>query len=277
MTKKLLTMALVFLVGCASSQSTTTNRLEEIKERGVLQVATEPYFAPNEFIDPSKEGQEEYVGSDMKLAKVIVDRIGVELEIVPLEFTQVLAAVAEGKYDLAISALAYTPERAEAMEISIGYNFQEDDAGYGLLIREELLDQITSAEDIKDFILITQSGSLQEALCNEQIPAWKEFKRVSSMNDAFLAVQEGKADVAAVAIQNAQLYIDSNPGCAMTIVPNFQFLIDEKYGGTRIGAPKGEVELIEVVNEVLAEMNESGQYATWYQEYADYAKQLGID
>ena len=272
------------LAGCSSSAPAASdspapaNWLEEIKARGVLTVATEPYFVPNEFIDPTKTGAEQYVGSDMELAKLIAERMGVELEIVPLEFTQVLASVAEGKYDLAISALAYTPTRAEAMELSIGYNMRDDNPGYGLLIREENKDDITGPEDIKDFILITQSGSIQEELCNQQVPAYKEFKRVSSMTDAFLSVQEGKADAAAVAITNAQLYIDSNPGCGMMIVENFKFDFDnEKYGGTRIGAPKGETELIEAVNEVLREVNENGQYKAWYDEYAEYAKSLGIE
>ena len=272
------------LAACSSSAPAASyspapaNRLEEIKARGVLTVATEPYFVPNEFIDPTKTGAEQYVGSDMELAKLIAERMGVELEIVPLEFTQVLASVAEGKYDLAISALAYTPTRAEAMELSIGYNMRDDNPGYGLLIREENKDDITGSEDLKDFILITQSGSIQEELCNQQVPAYKEFKRVSSMTDAFLSVQEGKADAAAVAITNAQLYIDSNPGCGMMIVEDFKFdFDDEKYGGTRIGAPKGETELIEAVNEVLREVNENGQYKAWYDEYSDYAKSLGIE
>ncbi|MBQ6355528.1 MAG: amino acid ABC transporter substrate-binding protein [Solobacterium sp.] len=283
--KIILSLGLVaMLAGCSSSAPAASdspapaNRLEEIKARGVLTVATEPYFVPNEFIDPTKTGAEQYVGSDMELAKLIAERMGVELEIVPLEFTQVLASVAEGKYDLAISALAYTPTRAEAMELSIGYNMRDDNPGYGLLIREENKDDITGPEDIKDFILITQSGSIQEELCNQQVPAYKEFKRVSSMTDAFLSVQEGKADAAAVAITNAQLYIDSNPGCGMMIVENFKFDFDnEKYGGTRIGAPKGETELIEAVNEVLREVNENGQYKAWYDEYAEYAKSLGIE
>ena len=33
----------------------------------------------------------------------------------------------EGKYDLAISALAYTPERAEAMNLSNGYYFDDEE------------------------------------------------------------------------------------------------------------------------------------------------------
>ena len=94
------------LCACSSKDEGRANRLEEIKQRGYITVTTEPYFAPNEFIDPSKEGQEQYVGADMELAKYIADSLGVELQIVPLDFTSVLSSVSEGKYDLAISALA---------------------------------------------------------------------------------------------------------------------------------------------------------------------------
>ena len=116
-----------------------TGRLAEIKKRGVLTVATEPYWVPCEFIDPSLSGDAQYVGSDIELAKYIAKKMNVALEIVPLEFTAVLSSIPEGKYDLAISALAYTPERAEAMELSKGYYFTDDDEGYGILTTEELL------------------------------------------------------------------------------------------------------------------------------------------
>ena len=106
--------------GGAGTSAAASNRLEEILQRGYMEVATEPYFAPQEFIDSSKEGDEQYVGCDIELAKYIADKLGVELRIVPLEFAAVLSSVTEGKYDMAISALAYTPERAEAMNLSDG-------------------------------------------------------------------------------------------------------------------------------------------------------------
>ena len=68
-----------------------------------MTVATEPYFAPNEFIDPTKTGDEMYVGSDIEFAKYIGEKLGVEVKIVPLEFTEVLTSVQQGKYDIAIS------------------------------------------------------------------------------------------------------------------------------------------------------------------------------
>ncbi len=254
-----------------------TGRLGEIRDAGVLRVTTEPYFPPEEFIDPNKTGQDQYVGADMEFAKLIAERMGVELEIVPLEFGPVIASVAEGKYDLAISALAYTPERAEALEMSDGYHFTDESGTYGLLIRAEDKDNIKGPEDLADKTIVTQSGSLQEALANDQIPAYKEFKKVSSMSpDAFLSVQENKADAAIVACQNANLYIESNPDCGLYVVESFNFVIDEKFGGERIGAPKGEKELIEFVNAIVKEVNETGLYEQWFEEATEYAASLGL-
>ncbi len=288
-------LAAVTLMGCGSASAsatasstssipadagsgiadTATGRLAEIKERGVLTVATEPYWVPCEFIDPSKSGDDQYVGADIELAKYIANKMNVALEIVPLEFSAVLSSVPEGKYDLAISALAYTPERAEAMELSKGYYFTEDDAGYGILTTEELASKITSAEDLADYTIVTQSGSLQELLVNQDVPAYKEFKRVSSMTDAYLAVQEGKADAAIVARSSAQLYIDNNPGCGL-VVQDYKFELGEEYDGMRVGAMKGETDLINFVNDCIDELLESGQYSKWYDEYTEYAKNLGI-
>ena len=167
----------------AGAETSGGNRLEEIRERGYLTVATEPYFAPNEFIDPSKSGDERYVGADIELAHYIADHLGVECRIVPLDFTAVLSSVSEGKYDMAISALAYTPARAQAMELSDGYYYDEETVWYGLLVREEDLDEIQGAGDLGDRTVVVQSGSLQEVFAQEQIPAYGELKLVSATTD----------------------------------------------------------------------------------------------
>ena len=65
----------------------------------------------------------------MQLAQLIADRMGVTLEIIPMDFTDVLPAVADGTCDLAISALSYTPARASQYGLSKGYYFSDDDAG----------------------------------------------------------------------------------------------------------------------------------------------------
>jgi polar amino acid transport system substrate-binding protein len=263
--------------GCTSNAATVkTNRLNAIKERGYLEVVMEPYFAPYEFIDPSKEGQEQYVGGDVEFAKYIADKFGVELRIVPLEFGAVLSSITEGKYDLAISALAYTPSRAEAMNMSKGYYFSKDNPGYGLLIRKEDAAEIKGPEDIKDKVIVAQSGSLQEMFVNDQVPSYKEFKRVSATTDGFLMVEENKADVCSVSIAMAQLYVDANPNAGLMVVENFEFEIDESVDGTRIGIPFGEDELTEEINKIVDEVVSTGIFEEWYMKYTEYAKKLGL-
>ena len=138
--------------------------LARIRERGVLRVATEPYFPPQEFIDESKSGQDHFVGADMELARMIADRMGVTLVIVPLDFADVLPALADGRCDLAISALSYTPGRAAGYELSKGYHYAPEGAGSGLLIRAADVEKLVDLPSLEGKVLAAQSGSLQESL-----------------------------------------------------------------------------------------------------------------
>ena len=270
-----LATAACLFVGCAKKEVATSNRLEAIKARGYIEVATEPYFAPYEFIDSSKTGSEQYVGMDIEIAGYIAEKLGVELRVVPLEFSAVLAGISEGKYDLAISALGYTPARAESMNMSKGYYFSDENDGYGLLVREEDAEKYPTAESLQDAVVVMQSGSLQELFVTEQIAQAKEFKRVSATTDGFLMVSEGKADACACAVANGQLYADANPG--VVIASTFRFTVDDEMNSTRIAIPKGETELTDFVNGAIDELLAEGKTNAWYAEYAEYATSLGIE
>ena len=257
---------------CGGSSKAKGDLLEEIKAQGYIELCTEPYFAPFEFVDPSKTGDDQYVGVDIEIAKYIAEKIGVELRIVPLDFTAVLAGIADGKYDIAISAIAYSPSRAEAMRLSNVY--KPNSGGYGFLTRTEDVDKYSSVEDLKDAVVITQSGSVQESLYNQNVKACKEFKLVANMTDGYLAVAEGKADVCICSTESAQLYAEANGGLA---IPDFRFEVDPNMNGTVMAMPlEGSESLLEVVNEAIAELNAQGKIDQWNEEYTAYAAQLGI-
>ena len=268
-------LALAMILSCAAcggSSKAKDDLLEEIKAQGYIELCTEPYFAPFEFVDPSKTGDDQYVGVDIEIAKYIAEKIGVELRIVPLDFTAVLAGIADGKYDIAISAIAYSPSRAEAMRLSNVY--KPNSGGYGFLTRTEDVDKYTSVEDLKDAVVITQSGSVQESLYNQNVKACKEFKLVANMTDGYLAVAEGKADVCICSTESAQLYAEANGGLA---IPDFRFEVDPNMNGTVVAMPlKGSESLLEVVNEAIAELNAQGKIDQWNEEYTAYAAELGI-
>ena len=248
--------------------------LERIRLRGKLLVATEPYYPPQEFIDPSKTGQDQYVGPDMELARLIAERMGVGLEIVPMEFSRVLFAVADGECDLAISALAYTPSRAVMMTLSKGYYYSGTTVSSGMLIRTADRDEITCIDDLSKKVIVAQSGSLQESQTAENVLAYKEFRRVSTMQEVYGMVREGLADAATVDIETGLAYIQNHPTYGLTLAEGIQFDLEEQFEGDRIAGRKGEIQLIYFVNGVIDEVLASGQYQAWYDEYEAYAALL---
>ena len=253
---------------CGTKQEAGKDRLAQIQERGYIELCTEPYFAPFEFIDPTKTGDEQYQGMDIEVAKYIADAIGVDLKITPLDFTAVLAGVADGKYDFSISAIAYSPSRAEAMRLSDVYF--ATDTGYGFITRSADAEKYNSIESLQDAVVITQSGSVQEALYNQYVNgACKEFKLVANMTDAYLAVAEGKADVCVCSTASAELYAEANGGLS---IPEFRFEVDPNMNGECVAMPmEGTESLAEVVNRCIAELTEQGKIQEWYESAAAQA------
>ena len=259
---------------CGSSGSAKSDRLSQIKEKGCIELCTEPYFAPFEYVDPNQSGDAQYQGVDIEIAKYIADKLGVELKITALDYTAVLSGVADGKYDFAISAIAYAPSRAEAMRLSNVYYTSSN--GYGLLVRAEDAGKYNSIESLQDAVVITQSGSVQESLYNQYVGgACKEFKLVANMTDGYLAVAQGKADVCICETSSAGLYAEANGGLATT---DFRFEVDPNMNGTCVAMPTdGTESLCDVVNECIQELNASGQIEAWYAQYEAAAKALGVE
>ena len=250
--------------------------LARIRENGKLRVATEPYFPPQEFIDPDLEGDEQYIGSDIEMAKYIAEKMGVELEIVPMDFTEVLTAVAEDRCDLAISALAYTPSRAATNELSKGYFYAEGNTKTGLIIRGEDAETIRSTADLADKRILAQSGSLQEAIAAENVQNYLEFRRIASAQSIYDMVIRRKSDAAFVDIETAEAYIHNNPGSGLVMVEGVVFSLEPQYEGDRIAGKKGELELMYFVNGIIDELLESGQYMKWIEEARKRAEELEL-
>lgn len=270
-------LAAILVLGCTacgSKKDEGNDRLAQIKAKGYIELCTEPYFAPFEYVDPTKTGDDQYQGMDLEVAKYIADKIGVDLKITALDFTAVLAGVADGKYDFAISAIAYSPERAEAMRLSDVY--YATNTGYGFIVRSEDVGKYTDIDSLKDAVVITQSGSVQEALYNQYVNgACKEFKLVANMTDGYLSVSEGKADVCICSTASASLYAQANGGLD---IPDFRFEVDPNMNGVCVAMPtEGTESLAELINQCIAELNESGKPEEWYSQYESAAAELGIE
>lgn len=258
-------IALVMALAMLSSLFVMTGSAEEKAEvktvtPGVLTVATSPDFAPMEFVDATKEGQDMFVGFDVTLAKYIAERLGLELVIMPMSFDACQTAVYAGTVDMAISGFSWTEERAENYNISDYYHAGDNEDQQLLITLASNGDKYSTAEGLKGAKIGAQNASLQQSLTTEQLPD-NELVLFTDLGTAVLQLKNGDFDCIAVAKGNGDAIIASNPEIAQS---GFFFDVDEKYTGNVVLLQKGNDAMTEAVNEALDASKD--EWNTWYEE-----------
>ena len=242
--------------------------LNEIKASGELHITLSPDFAPMEFVDSSKDGQEQYVGLDVFLAKYIADYIGVELVIEPMSFDACQTAVYTASVPMSVSGYVWTEERAESYEISDYYYDGDNKIEPVILIRAADAEKYTSSEDFNGVDVGAQNASLQMQLVTSQLPDANPVT-VGDVGTGVLELQNGSIEALAVAKGNAEIIMDANPD--LVLCP-WEFTITEETEAFVILITKGETALLNVVNEALAKAYSEGMYGVWHDEAVALAK-----
>ena len=270
--KKLIALALTLaltlsMVACGGSEPKADEPAVE-----TLKVAISPDFAPMEFVDLSKTGQDQYVGFDVSLAKYIASEMGMELEICPMSFDACQVAVSTGKVDMSISGFSYTPERAENYNLSDYYYAGDNETEQTIIALKENAAKFTSAESFAGVKVGAQTASLQEALVKDQlVPQGAELVIFADINTGVLQLKKGDFEAIAVATGNGDAIAANNPE---VVVTDFTFEIDEAAENNLILLKKGADDLTAQVNEILAKAYAAGLYGEWYAEAEELA---GID
>lgn len=228
----------------------------------VLTVATSPDFAPMEFCDVSKTGQDQYVGFDIMLAKYIADELGMELEILPMSFDSCTTAVTSGKATLAISGFSWMEDRAANYNLSDYYYAGDNETEQVIITLKDKEGQFASVDDFAGMKIGAQNASLQEQLCQEQLPG-AEIVTIGDLSTALMQLKKGDFDFIAVAKGQADVFLSNDPDVALS---GFEFDVDPKYVGNVVILKKGDDEMTEKVNAILAKAEAAGLYAEWYEE-----------
>ena len=244
------------------------NALEKIKADGVLTVALSPDFSPMEFVDSSKTGQEQYVGFDITLAKYIAENLGVELVIEPMGFDASQTAVYTGSVPMSISGYSWTEERAQNYELSDYYYAGENETRQALLIKKENADKYTSPEDLAGQDVGAQNASLQMQLVTEQL-AGANPVAIGDITVGVMELKSGNIEALAVAYGNAEMIVDANPDL---VICTWEFDVKAEYSANVIMMQKGETELLDAVNAILAQAKDSNLYDGWYKDAVELGK-----
>ncbi|HEY6131640.1 MAG TPA: transporter substrate-binding domain-containing protein, partial [Halioglobus sp.] len=139
--KQLVLASLVALVSVLPGPAMAQGALQRIIDFQVLKVGMSGNQPPMTMTN--REGG--LMGFDVDLAKALAVAMKVELEIKPMPFGDLMAALEKNEIDMVLSNMSITPERTEAVSFVGPYMM----SGVSILTKSSAPDKITSAEDFK--------------------------------------------------------------------------------------------------------------------------------
>ena len=240
--------ALVLALTMVCSLFAMAGYAEEKKEietvtPGVLTAATSPDFAPYEFYALDEEGNPTLAGFDMALAQYIADYLGLELEVIPMDFDGTLMELASKNVDLAMAGYSPDPARMDKMDFSDLYYL----GGQSFVTVKGNEDKFKTLEDTNnpDYQIGAQIGSIQVDLAKENSPE-ADIVELSKVTDIVAELLAGHLDGAYIETAVAESYAKNYPELVLLLeVPYEQ-------AGSAVGVSKGNEALLAGVNEAIA-------------------------
>lgn len=262
-----LAMAFAMAVtGCSSSEGETTTGEETTdgetaEDDNVLTVAMECGYAPYNWTQPTdangavqiKDSPDYAYGYDVMMAKHIAEELGMELEIVKLDWDSLVPAVQSGTVDCVIAGQSITAERQEMVDFTEPYYYAtivtltKNDSPYA---------SATSVADLAGATCTSQQNTIWYNICLPQIPDAEILPAQESAPAMLVALDSGRCDI---------VVTDQPTGLAATVAyPDFELLdftgtegefeVSDEEINIGISLQKGNTELCDKINSVLSTM-----------------------
>lgn len=232
----------------SSGESGSAAEVETVTD-GVLTVATSPDFAPYEFYAIGEDGTPQLAGFDIALAQYIADYMGLELEIIPVDFDGVISELQTKSVDLGMAGLSPDPDRESVMDFSDIYYT----GGQSLVTTKENADKYNSFEAINnpDVTVGAQTASIQLDLAQTNSPD-ADIISLPKVTDIIAELVAGTMDAAYIETVVAESY--------QANYPDLEIVMDVPYDqeGSAIGVCKDNEGLLAAVNEAIAAAIEDG-------------------
>ena len=257
-------LAILFVLsGCGgpSQSQTRESTLDRIVSTKTLRVGMNPGYAPFEMV--STDGN--LIGFDVDVAHYLADQMGngVQVQIQKSDWDPIVANLNAGKFDLIISGMTRTPQRALRCDFTDPYF----ETGQALLVNRAKW-KPSPKLTVRDFdkpgvVVATKLGTTGE------IAARKTFqkaiiKTLETESDCALEVDAGRADV--MVYDKPYIAIRSQESKERTFAMLDPFT--KEY--LAIAVRKGDTELRDWLNLTLFELKASGTwdslYQTWFVE-----------
>ena len=267
-----LTLALVMMLGALALFTACD------KDENTLVMATNAAFPPYEY----KEGND-IVGIDAEIAAAVAKKLGMKLEIVDVEFGSVLTGVSEGKYDMGMAGITVTEDRKKTMDFTETYA-----TGIQVIIVNDGSD-ITSLDslfvfddegnpvalqntDIRVGVQQTTTGDIYSSsavsgwgfndLAEDDSIVTDRVVRYKTGADAIQALKSGKVDCVIIDNEPAKSFVEANEGIHILEGEN-EYAVEDY----AICVKKGNKDLLDKINNALAELKADGTIAAIIEKY----------
>ena len=243
--------------------------LDELKaelktvEDGKLTVATSPDFAPYEFYSLDANGDATLAGFDIAFAQYIADKLGLELNIITMDFDGTLAELQAKNVDIGMAGYSPDPKRESIMSFTKIYY----KGGQSFVTSKAKADEITSLETANNakYKIGAQTGSIQYDLAEANTPDADNIG-LTKVPDIIAEVISGKLDGAFMETIVAKAY--------QAQYEDLVIVCDVPYEqeGSAIGVNKDNDVLLAALNLIIDEAINDGSL----QKFVDEAGVLAI-
>ena len=205
------------LTGCASNTPTST-AASSSNSSDTLRVGMECNYAPFNW-STTKEGEytqsissADYCdGYDVVVAKNLADKIGKKVEIVKLDWDNLILSLNNNQIDAVIAGMTATDERKQQVNFTDPYYVSEE----VLIVKKD--SQYTSATSLEDFKGATVQGQMNTIYDEviDQIPGVNHMPAAETFPAAIQALQAGSVDAVTSELPVANGVVSANPDLAI--------------------------------------------------------------
>ena len=173
----------------ASSSAAKTEKLQQIKDAGVLKVGTSAEYSPYEF-HKVVDGEDKIVGFDDFLVQEIAKDMGVKVEYEDMDFDGLLGALQADQVDIVLAGMTPDEKRKKSVDFSDIYYTNSNVC----IVAKGKEDTIKKSEDLKDLKVGVQKGTTQADYVTNTLGI-SDATQLKKIPDLMLELQNGKIDV----------------------------------------------------------------------------------
>lgn len=265
-------MMTISLVGCSSGgdkgdKTEATDKLQQIKDAGVLKVGTSAEYSPYEF-HKVVDGKDKIVGFDDFMVQEMAKDMGVKVEYTDMDFDGLLGALQADKVDIVLAGMTPDETRKKSVDFSEIYYTNSNVC----IVSKGKEDSIKNSDDLKKLKVGVQKGTTQADYVTGDLGI-TDATQLKKMPDLMLELQNGKIDVIVTGKAVAEINVKNYKNIAIG-----NSTVGDEVAETAAAAIKksddkvDNTAFLKSVNDTIARLDKEGKMDEYMQQALELAK-----